>query len=208
MRVAPLPPTFFDRPSISLARALLGKVLISDLRGARTAGRIVEVEAYRPDDPASHSFRGPTARNRTMFGPPGRAYVYVSHGIHHCVNVVGRSGSAVLLRALEPIEGTDVMARRRGLRDRRLLCAGPGRLSQALGIDLEADGHDLTIPDGLWLAEGLPPRRVLRTPRVGISVASEKPWRFVDAQTRFASRPVRRESVKGRPPSASRPGSR
>ena len=193
MTLDALPRSFFDRPSVSLARSLLGKLLVSELGGVRTVGRIVEAEAYRPDDPASHSFPGPTARNRTMFGPPGHAYVYLSHGIHHCVNAVGRSGSAVLLRALEPIEGEEAMASRRRLGDPRLLCAGPGRLTQALGIRLEHDGHDLTRPDGLWIADGPSPRRVIRTPRIGISLAGEKRWRFLDAETSYASRGPRRQ---------------
>lgn len=186
----PLPRVFYERPSVTLARALLGKVLVSDLGGIRTAGRIVEVEAYRPDDPASHSFRGPTPGNLSMFGPPGRAYVYISHGIHHCMNAVARSGSAVLLRALEPIEGLEDMAARRRLDDPRLLCAGPGRLCQALGITREQDGHDLTSPTGLWIMDGPPPGRILRSPRIGISQAVERAWRFVEEGSRFASRPT------------------
>lgn len=202
--VTPLPTEFYARPSMVVARALLGKIVVSELGGVRAAGRIVEAEAYRPDDPASHSFRGPTRRNRSMFGAPGHAYVYLSHGIHHCMNAVARSGSAVLLRALEPIEGLEVMAARRGTEVLRLLCAGPGRLCQALGITLAEDGRDLTAPDGLWIADGPPPRRVVRTPRVGISVAAEKPWRFVEEGTGFASRSVRargnpRARASGRP---------
>lgn len=153
-------------------------------------GRIVETEAYRPDDPASHSYRGETPRNRTMFGPAGHAYVYVSHGIHHCMNVTAGRAQAVLLRALEPVEGQDLMARLRGISDPRLLCAGPGRLSQALGISLELDGADLVRGPDLWIAEGRPSRRVVRTPRVGLgsSPAATKPWRFVDPDSRFLSR--------------------
>lgn len=197
----PLPRSFYDRPAVSLARALLGTIVVSELGPVRTAGRVVETEAYRPDDPASHSFRGPRPSNATMFGPPGHAYVYRSHGIHRCMNAVGRRGGAVLLRALEPIEGLEVMADRRGLGDERLLCAGPGRLCQALGVLLEHDGLDLTEGSGLWLARGAPASRVVRTPRIGISVALEKAWRFVDAGTRYASRPVRLQSGRGPGPS-------
>lgn len=186
----PLPRGFYERPSVTLARDLLGKVMVSDLDGVRTAGRIVEAEAYRPDDPASHSYRGPTPGNRSMFGPPGHAYVYLSHGIHHCMNAVARAGSAVLLRALEPLEGLEEMAVRRRLDDPRLLCAGPGRLCQALGITREQDGHDLTSRDALWIAEGPPPGRILRSPRIGITLAVERPWRFVEEGSRFASRPA------------------
>jgi len=195
----PLPRGFYERPALVLARALLGKVVVSDLGGARTMGRIVEAEAYRPDDPASHSFRGPTPGNLTMFGPPGHAYVYISHGIHRCMNAVGRSGSAVLLRALEPLEGLDEMATRRGLDQERLLCAGPGRLCQALGVTRGEDGVDLTRGDGLWIADGSPPIRVARTPRigVGVGVGAEKLWRFVEEGTPWASRPATRRSSAG-----------
>jgi len=165
-------------------------VLVRDLGGTRLAGRIVEVEAYRPDDPASHSHRGPTPRNRSMFGPAGHAYVYLSHGIHHCMNVTAGLGAAVLLRALEPLDGVEEMAARRGVEDLRSLCAGPGRLCQALGITLVDDGADLTRGRGIWIAEGRRAARVVRTPRIGISSARERPWRFVEAGTRFASRPL------------------
>ena len=194
-RPPPLPRSFYDRPSLSLARDLLGKVVVSEEDGSRTAGRIVEAEAYRPDDPASHSYRGPTRGNRTMFGAPGHLYVYVSHGIHHCMNAVGRAGSAVLIRALEPLEGDGAMATRRGLEDARLLCAGPGRLCQALGVTRSHDGLDLTRGSAVWIADGSPPGRVLRTPRIGLSVAAEKRWRFVEEGSPFASRPaIRRAS--------------
>jgi DNA-3-methyladenine glycosylase len=187
---------FYDRPALRLARDLLGRVLVRDLDGRRLSGRIVETEAYRPDDPASHSFRGPTARSRTMFGPPGHLYVYRSMGIHHCMNVVAHAGSAVLIRALEPLEGTDEMERRRRTEDRRLLCAGPGRACQALGLDLSWDGHDLTAGHGLWIEEGVRAPRAVRAPRVGISTAVDKPWRFLEAGTRFASRPVPRQPAR------------
>ena len=170
-------------------------------------GRIVETEAYRPDDPASHSFRGETPSNRTMFGAPGHAYVYRSYGIHACMNVVARKASAVLLRALEPLEGLQVMARLRGLHDERLLCAGPGRLCQALGIWLEVDGTDLTAGRGIWIAEGSRSKRALATPRVGISTAVDQPWRFVDPSSRFLSRAVPR-SARERAAAMRRPGSR
>ena len=125
-----------------------------------------------------------------MFGRPGHAYVYVSHGIHHCANVVARPPSAVLLRALEPMAGEEEMARRRGVADLRLLCAGPGRLCQALGITRAEDGHDLTRRGGLWMATGDPAAEVVVTPRIGLTVAVDVPWRFVEAGTRFASRPA------------------
>ena len=190
----PLPRAFYERPAISLARALLGKVVVSDLGGVRTSGRIVEAEAYRPDDPASHSFRGPTPGNLTMFGPPGHAYVYISHGIHRCMNAVGRSGSAALVRALEPLEGLEAMASRRGLTEERLLCAGPGRLCQALGVTRGEDGLDLTDGDGVWITDGSPPRRVVRTARIGVNVAVDRLWRFVEEGSPYASRRATRPS--------------
>lgn len=193
-RLRPLPRAFYERPAITLARALLGKIVVSDLGGVRTSGRIVEAEAYRPDDPASHSFRGPTPGNLTMFGPPGHAYVYISHGIHRCMNAVGRSGSAALLRALEPLEGLEAMASRRGLTEERLLCAGPGRLCQALGVTRGEDGLDLTDGDGVWIADAPPPRRVVRTARIGVNVAADKLWRFVEEGSPYASRRAIRPS--------------
>jgi DNA-3-methyladenine glycosylase len=132
-----------------------------------------------------------------MFGPPGHAYVYRSHGIHSCLNVTTGQGSAVLLRALEPIRGVGEMVRRRRLDDVRLLCAGPGRLCQALGISLADDGHDLTTGRRLWLAPGEPASAVVATPRIGISVAVDRRWRFVEEGSVFLSRSLSRLS---RPP--------
>jgi DNA-3-methyladenine glycosylase len=171
------------------APALVGWTLLVDGVG----GRIVEVEAYEESDPASHSFGGARGRNVLMFGPPGRLYVYRSYGIHWCVNIVceppGR-GAAVLLRALEPTHGIETMRRRRNLEDPRLLCAGPGRLTQALGLTGADGGADLTRPP----FELVPPTQriaVERTPRIGISRAVEQPWRYVEVGTSFASRPRR-----------------
>lgn len=126
-----------------------------------------------------------------MFGPPGHAYVYISYGIHHCLNAVADGPSAVLIRAVEPLEGLDEMARRRGTREPRLLCAGPGRLCQAFGLDRSHDGLDLTTGDGLWLARGKPTGEVLATARIGFTEARVRPWRFVERGNRFASRPAR-----------------
>jgi DNA-3-methyladenine glycosylase len=191
--VKPLPRAFYERPSVTLARALLGKVLVSELGGIRTAGRIVEAEAYRPDDPASHSFRGPTPGNLSMFGPPGRAYVYRSYGIHWCLNFVCEeegSASAVLIRALEPVHGLDEMRGRRGLDEARLLCSGPGRLCQALGITREHDALALDEPPfELRERETEPP--IVRGPRIGITKAAEKPWRYGIAGSRYLSRALR-----------------
>ena len=168
------------------APALIGWTLLLDGVG----GRIVEVEAYAEDDPASHSYRGPTPRTEVMFGPPGHLYVYRSYGIHWCANIVceeaGR-GAAVLLRALEPTDGLDEMRARRGLADVRLLCAGPGRLTQALGLTREHDGADLTRPP-FALVPPATPVAIERTPRIGITKAVEKPWRYVEAGSSWSSR--------------------
>ena len=192
----PLSRRFYARDPALVARDVLGRLLVRDVAGDRLVGRIVEAEAYAPDDPASHSFRGETRRNAAMFGPPGHAYVYVSHGIHHCLNVTTGGGSAVLLRALEPLEGIERMVERRGLADPRVLCAGPGRLCQAFGVGLGDDGVDLTAGEGLWLARGARPREIVVTPRIGIRRAAEVPWRFVVAGSRYVSRPV---GVRPRP---------
>ncbi|HYT30547.1 MAG TPA: DNA-3-methyladenine glycosylase, partial [Actinomycetota bacterium] len=188
-----MPRSFYGRPSATVARDLVGRLLVGNLGGALVAGRIVECEAYQEDDPASHSFRGPTARNQVMFGPPGRLYVYVSYGVHHCMNVVTGargSGSAVLLRAVEPLDGLEAMAARRGEARPRLLCSGPGRLTQAYGVGRDQNGLDLVAGTGLWVAAGRPVRGsdVRAGPRVGIRAATERPWRFVEAGSPFVSR--------------------
>lgn len=154
-------------------------------------GVIVETEAYLPDDPASHSFGGRTARNAAMFGPPGRLYVYRSYGLHSCANVVCGAegvGAAVLLRALEPTTGLREMCARRGLDDARLLASGPGRLCQALGIDGSHDGADLRRPP-FQLARGPDPLAdVVTSTRVGISRATDREWRYSLAGSSFVSR--------------------
>ncbi len=167
-----------------VARALLGRVLVCDAGGARVAGRIVEVEAYRgARDPASHAFRGETPRNRSMFGPPGRAYVYFTYGMHHCLNVVcAREGvaGAVLVRALEPLEGLDAARARRGVAEPSRLMRGPGCVARALGLTREHDGADLVA--GPLRVGDAPPRRggrqVASGPRVGIRAGLEHAWRF------------------------------
>jgi DNA-3-methyladenine glycosylase len=168
------------------ARRVLGHTLLVDGVG----GTIVEVEAYAPDEPASHAFRGPTPRNKVMFGPPGRLYVYRSYGIHWCANITcGPPGvaEALLLRALEPHSGLDTMRARRGVTDARLLCSGPGRLTQALGIGGEHDGARLDRkPFAL-----VPPDHTVEvdtTPRVGITKAVELPWRYVVRGSSWVSR--------------------
>jgi len=173
---------------VPAARALIGWTLIVDGVG----GPIVEAEAYRHDDPASHSFRGRTARNAAMYGLPGTVYVYRSYGIHWCMNIVcGPEGvaDAVLVRSLEPAVGVERMRERRG---REPLTSGPGNVGQALGAGPELNGH---------VAELLPPdrrRRVVRTTRIGLTQAAERPWRFLDPDSPYVSRPISSASRAGR----------
>jgi DNA-3-methyladenine glycosylase len=178
---------FFARSVHEVAPELIGATFLVDGVG----GRIVEVEAYHHEEPAAHSFRGQTPRNASMFGPPGRAYVYRSYGVHWCVNFVCEPGSAVLLRALEPTAGLELMRERRGVEELRLLCSGPGRLCQALAITREHDGLALDAPPfELHRAE----RRVevATATRVGITRAADLPWRYVERGSRFVSRSVPR----------------
>jgi DNA-3-methyladenine glycosylase len=181
----------FSAPSPLVARALIGVVLWVDGVG----GRIVETEAYDRDDAASHSFAGPSPRNAAMFGPPGHAYVYRSYGIHWCLNFVCREaghGAGVLIRALEPGAGLAQMRARRGLDDARLLCAGPGRVGQALGIAPRHNGMRLDRPPfELWAPAADMDATLLVGPRIGISKAVDTPWRFGLAGSRFLSRPFR-----------------
>jgi DNA-3-methyladenine glycosylase len=158
----------------------------------RLAVRIVETEAYEPADPASHGYRGPTARNRTMFGPPGHLYVYFTYGNHWMANVVTRQPgepAAVLLRAAEPMEGIEFMRSHRGRKRLRDLCSGPGKLCQALGIDRAQDGADLVSGTEVWLESGVSPQadEVRAGTRVGIRVGLDRPWRFVIAGDPFVS---------------------
>ncbi|MFN3548384.1 MAG: DNA-3-methyladenine glycosylase [Mesorhizobium sp.] len=178
---------FLDRPASVVAGGLIGALLTFEGVG----GLIVETEAYEADDPASHSFSGPTARNAAMFGPPGHAYVYRSYGMHWCFNVVCRSGSAVLVRALEPTAGIPAMVRRRGVEDLRALCSGPGKLCQALAITQAQNGMPLGR-GALRLAVASTRPQIVAGPRIGISKAADTPWRFGLAGSRFLSRPFRR----------------
>jgi DNA-3-methyladenine glycosylase len=180
---------FFDRSVHEVAPELIGATLLVDGVG----GTIVEVEAYDHEDPAAHGFGGCTARNASMFGPPGHAYVYRSYGIHWCLNFVCEGvgvASAVLIRALEPTAGIPAMQKRRKMRDMRLLCAGPGRLCEALGVTRAHDGLALDAPPFRLVAR---PRDVpiVVGPRIGITKAMDKPWRYGLAGSRFLSKPFR-----------------
>jgi DNA-3-methyladenine glycosylase len=177
---------FFARPVFDVAPELIGATLFVDGVG----GPIVEIEAYHQDDPASHSFHGMTPSRASMFGPKGHAYVYRSYGIHWCLNFVcgveGRA-EAVLVRALEPTRGLEVMRQRRGVEAERALCSGPGKLCQALGITRIQDGRPLDEPPfELYARESKPPLAV--GPRIGITRAVEEPWRYGLAGSPFLSR--------------------
>lgn len=197
-----LPEEFFARSPVEIAPELLGCLLVHELRdGVRLCGRLVEVEAYVGDgsDPSAHCHSGPTARNRSLFGPPGRVYVYRSYGIHICVNVVCRPdgiGAGILLRAAEPLEGEERMRALRGLdadAPRWQIASGPGRLGEAFAIGLDHDGEPF---DGRRLAihrppTGSPAARVIAGPRIGIRRAQELPYRFHLADDPFVSGPRR-----------------
>ena len=192
--------SFYRRPTEVVARELVGKRLVrifrKNGRAFRLAGTIVETEAYGySDDLASHACMGPTARNRVMFGDVGRAYVYFTYGNHFCVNVSARSGrteaGAVLIRGLEPLEGADLMRQLRPVKGDLSLTSGPGKLTQALNITAALNGVDMTSPDSeLYIEFGIRPKRVLATPRIGITRAADKEWRFVDPSSPYVSRRI------------------
>lgn len=194
-RAALLPVAFFARPADQVARDLLGRLLVVEGADGRVGGRIVETEAYLGgEDPASHAAGlRRNERNAAIYGPPGTWYVYLSYGMHWCANLVAGppgQGAAVLLRALQPLEGLELMERRRGTRIARRLCAGPGRLCQALGIDRTLDGVPMRqSPARVLVAEGLPPGRVRVTPRIGITKAADWPLRFLEEGSPWVSGP-------------------
>lgn len=187
-------PDFYLRPVLEVAEALIGCVVTH----GECSGVIVETEAYHDSEPACHAFVGLTPRTETLFGPPGRAYVYLSYGVHALLNAVCEPegvGAAVLIRALEPLTGIELMAARRGVDpgNDRALCSGPGKLTQALGVTLADNGSDLAA--GPVVISGRPERfsdpEVQRDPRIGITKAAELPWRFCLAGSRYLSVPVR-----------------
>ncbi|MDQ2935508.1 MAG: DNA-3-methyladenine glycosylase [Chloroflexota bacterium] len=185
-----LGPEFFERSVHEVAQELIGCTLLHGDCG----GVIVETESYERDDPACHAYVGRTARNEVLFGPPGRAYVYLSYGIHSLLNAVAEpdgEAAAVLIRALEPTVGVEAMRQRRGRQRDGELCSGPGKLTEALGVGLSDNGASLSAPpftllppEGAWRAN-----EVTAGPRIGISKATENPWRFCAAGCRFVSRP-------------------
>jgi DNA-3-methyladenine glycosylase len=180
----PLARAFFARPVVEVARDLLGCILVHDVPDGRTSGMIVEAEAYAADDPASHAYRGRTERNAPMFEEPGHAYVYFTYGMHFCLNAVtDRNGhaSAVLLRAVQPLEGIEIMRARRGAVRDRDLARGPGRLTQAFGVAREQNRADLTRPPLMICAgERLPYTAARATPRIGLGALQDgRLWRFI-----------------------------
>jgi DNA-3-methyladenine glycosylase len=203
----PLPQSFFARSALEVARDLIGCTFLFGSAG----GRIVETEAYRQDDPCCHGYRGKTGRNAVLFGPPGHLYVYFTYGMHFCANVVSEEEGAaagVLLRALEPEYGVDDMVIRRGPLEPRLLASGPARLAQALGIGRAQNGLPVWEPPLAILPRGaaapgaaappgapVPTPRLVTTARVGVRGGDQKPWRFVDADSRFLSRPLTRTPI-------------
>ena len=184
-------PAFYDRPVVEVARELIGCVVSRD----GCAGVIVETEAYHDSEPACHAFAGLTERTRVLFGPPGHAYVYRSYGIHACLNAVCERpgvGAAALIRALEPVEGIELMRARRGLERVEDLCSGPGKLTQALGIELVDNGCDLSLGP---VVIGRRPRawreaQVASSKRIGITKATDLEWRFCAVGSRCLSRPA------------------
>jgi DNA-3-methyladenine glycosylase len=190
----PLPRAFFDRDVVQVARELIGTCLVRESAEGITRGLVVEVEAYlHADDPASHSHRGRTRRNSSMFGSPGQAYVYTIH-THHCVNVVAESegrGAAVLIRAVEPLEGIELMQVRRGQQAARRLTSGPGKLCSAFAIDRSLDGWDLTLGQNLWLEPAASPAlsTLATSPRIGIRLAADLPLRFFLPENPYVSGP-------------------
>jgi DNA-3-methyladenine glycosylase len=189
---------FYSRNTVDVAKDLLGKILIRIIDGKILSGIIVETEAYRSrDDPASHSYRGRTERNSVMFGEVGRAYVYFTYGNHYCLNIVAKDDTthagAVLIRAIEPMEGVFFMQRYRKTTDLYNLTSGPGKLTQALRITKKQNGADVTKQKELFIINGKHVREseIVATSRIGIRLALDRPWRFLIAENKFVSRKVK-----------------
>ena len=189
---------FYSRNTIDVAKDLLGKILVRIIDGKVISGTIVESEAYRStDDPASHSHRGKTERNSVMFGEVGHAYVYFTYGNHYCLNIVAKEDNtpagAVLIRAIEPIEGVSFMRRYRKTSDPYNLTSGPGKLTQALKVTKRQNGVDVTKKEELYVVNGkhIDESEIVATSRIGIRVALDKPWRFLIADNEFVSKKVK-----------------
>jgi DNA-3-methyladenine glycosylase len=201
-----LPQSFYEVDTVTVAKNLLGRYLVHLEGNGTTSGRIIETEAYPRDDPAAHSFHGRTASNSVLFGPAGYTHVFFVYGKHWCMNVVtgrGAGGEAVLIRALEPVEGIPVMQKRRGLKDPRLLCSGPGRLTQALAITGEYNGLPLNSgPLQIWSPDSpsgmaiSPEQEIVETTRVGITKAKELLYRFYLKGNPYVSQGTERMSLK------------
>jgi DNA-3-methyladenine glycosylase len=191
VKPARLPRSFYARAATEVAPDLLGQMLVRELPdGTRAAARIVEVEAYGPDDPASHAFRGMTPRNARMFGPPGHLYVYFTYGMHFCMNAVcGRAGqgTAVLFRAGEPLEGVEGMRVRRGREQILELCSGPGRFTQALGVTRSEDGADLVDGRSVWVERASRSEAIVTGIRIGVRETTRS-WRYWLEGNSFVSR--------------------
>lgn len=193
MNILKISPDFFTQDTVTVAEQLLGMQLVRIINGTIVSGMIVETEAYRSDDPACHGFRGKTERNAALFGNVGHAYVYISYGIHHCFNIVARSpqqeGGGVLIRALEPLEGIEIMQNNRGITHHALLTNGPGKLTQALGITREHNmmnvctGNTITLQPGIAINAD----HIIATPRIGITKATDKLWRFYIRNNKYVS---------------------
>ncbi len=178
-----LPRSFYARDTVTVAKGLLGKKLVRKVGNQRISGIIIETEAYRhKDDPASHAFRRKTERNSAMFGEVGQAYVYFTYGMHFCFNVVARNpkvqAGAVLIRAIHPEKGIDIMKKNRGKDNERNLTDGPAKLTQALDITKKQYGVDLTRDSKLFIAEGLQKQKIISSPRIGIKTALDNLWNF------------------------------
>jgi DNA-3-methyladenine glycosylase len=196
MTAESLPQSFFARSALEVARDLIGCTFLFGGAG----GRLVETEAYRQDDPCCHGYRRKTERNAVLFGPPGHLYVYFTYGMHFCANVASEEegvAAGVLLRALEPACGTEGMGARRGVLEPRLLASGPARLAQALGIGRAQNGLPVWQPPLAILPRdpAAPKPRVVTTARIGVRGDDQKPWRFVDADSRFLSRSLGRTPI-------------
>jgi DNA-3-methyladenine glycosylase len=183
---------FYELSSPKVARLALGKILVRVNKGMRISGTIVETEAYRgARDPASHAYSGKTKRNEVMFGEAGHAYVYLSYGVHQCLNLTAEplgTPAAVLVRALEPSEGIETMKRNRGVEVVRELTSGPGKLTEALGITSGFDGEDMVTSKRLFLEEGKQVNRIRSSTRIGVSVGADRKWRFYIEGNEFVSR--------------------